>query len=401
MFENTKETIKERKSEISPQGKSTIHKDPIEFSCPLNQPSPFQFNNRLRYGFRQYLNGDKSAQDLVKDMTHYRNTSNKFRNKVKRVARVNMFQNQLNKQSKGRLSKFIIHVEDEQVENKMKVLKRFDKLKQIIERKQVPQEQQNLRSVQLFNNLYITCEENKLRIKQKNLLSERADGKRDFENVRYVSKGNIKVRDDNDFQKSKNINQIRFDQRTQYQKHQNKIKQNIDSTLESIHYEKALRKNMILNQAKKQMILDRKRNHQIYHDFEPSLNKLKEPLYRDVKLYAYIHLPVNNSIQLKTDSRQCQTSRHNNQSSQRHYIDNFNQMKTSRESVSVNSSMNSIMEIHIDHLYETSSKLQNILLENSHEKFVKRIKQFQKIKQLNETIIQMNVNKLHNKKIID
>ena len=61
MFENTKETIKERKNEISPSGKSTIHKDPIEFSCPLNQPSPFQFNNRLRYGFRQYLNGDKSA----------------------------------------------------------------------------------------------------------------------------------------------------------------------------------------------------------------------------------------------------------------------------------------------------------------------------------------------------
>lgn len=150
----------------------------------------------------------------------------------------------------------------------------------------------------------------------------------------------------------------------------------IREKLESMQRKKLENENSVLQVARKNLMRERRR--QMRSKDSKDSGPVMEPLAKDVKLYAYLFGRKHDhkkkqKLRLASKERLCHTDRQREES--KHFLINFRDGSASREdSLSDDSSLNSLMEIHIDNLYRTSNNLQKTLLENNTEKFVKRIK---------------------------
>ncbi|CAK66533.1 unnamed protein product (macronuclear) [Paramecium tetraurelia] len=364
--------------------KYQLMNDPICTSSPLHKPNPFSFNEKLRQGFREYLCGERSALNLVNECNHLNRKEAKLKSRIKLIKRANMFANQLQIGNKYK-SLHQQGLTDEEIEKKVRVFQRFEKIKKLVQKNSQtePNEENNLRDVQLFRQLYEVSEENKNKIKQRNLLTERADGQREFNNVKYKTHGQLRV---------KKVEQQRGNTVSCEKKSfiKQKVRDAINEQLRGFLKERQQKEKDILNKAKRKMLM---KNNQ-YQGFQKEKYILNDPLSKDVKLYAYMFMK-NKDKGARTDisERMCNTSR--NEEKPKHFIKNFNNELTSRNvSMSNDSSLNSMLEINIDNMYRTSNTIQSQILQSDAEKFVRRIKQFQKVQQLNFEIIKVNQQKL-------
>ncbi|CAK58751.1 unnamed protein product (macronuclear) [Paramecium tetraurelia] len=385
MFGNFNNALKSRnQAKRLAASKYQLINDPICTQSPLHQPNPFQFNEKLRQGFREYLCGERSALNLVNECNHISKKEAKLKSRIKLIKRANMFANQLQVGNKYK-SLHQQGLTDEEIEKKVRVFQRFEKIKKLIQRNSQtePNEDNNLRDVQLFRQLYEVSEENKNKIKQRNLLTERANGQREFDNVKYTTHGYLRVKK----VEKQNENTTSCDNK-QFIKQ--KVRDAINDQLKKFVNEKQQKEQDILNKAKRKLLL---KNNQ-YQGFQKDKYVLNDPLSKDVKLYAYMFMRnKEKGKKLDTSERMCQTTR--NVDRPKHFIQNFNNDLTSRNiSMSNDSSLNSMLEINIDNMYRTSKAIQNQILQSDSEKFVKRIKQFQKVQQLNSQIIKVNQQKL-------
>ncbi|CAD8198024.1 unnamed protein product [Paramecium pentaurelia] len=387
MFGNFQNTLKQ-KNQINKSQKYA--NDPIFYSSPLNQANPLQFNEKLRQGFRQYLNGELSALNLVNECNHLNRKETKLKNRIKLVKRANMFANQLQITNKYK-SLHQQGLTDQEIEKKVKVLQRFEKIKKLIQKNQdtKPIEDTNLKDVQLFRQLYEVSEKNKYKFKQKNLITDRTDGQREYENVNYFTHRYLRVkRDDEQLKQNKESKQ------DQDIFNKQKVRDIIDQRLRGFMYEREQQEQQLLNKAKKRMLM---KNTQ-FKEYEQDRYVLNDPLNKDVKLYAYLFVkPKENKKLNEINQKTLPVTKRIKQS--KHYLKNFKKQLTSRSASMTNdSSLNSILEINIDNLYKASNQIQSQILSNDQEKFVKRIKQLQKVQQLNQEILKMNQLKLSSKR---
>ncbi|CAD8124702.1 unnamed protein product [Paramecium sonneborni] len=385
MFGNFNNPLKSRNQvQRSNAQKYQLINDPICTSSPLHKPNPFQFNEKLRQGFQEFLCGDRTALNLVNECNHLNRKEAKLKNRIKLIKRANMFANQLQVGNKYK-SLHQQGLTDEEIEKKVRVYQRFEKIKKLIQKNSQtePNEENNLKDVQLFRQLYEVSEENKNKIKQKNLLTERADGQREYNNVKYTTHGYLRI---------KKVEQERWNTASCEKKSfiKQKVRDSINEKLGGFLKERQQKEKDFLNKAKRKMLM---KNNQ-YQEFSKEKYVLNDPLSKDVKLYAYMFMK-NKEKGIRTDNseRMCLTAR--NEERPKHFIKNFNNELTSRNvSMSNDSSLNSMLEINIDNMYRTSNAIQNQILQSDSEKFVRRIKQFQKVQQLNFEIIKVNQQKL-------
>ncbi|CAD8125011.1 unnamed protein product [Paramecium sonneborni] len=382
MFGNLQSTLRQ-KNQGNKQQKNTH--DPIFYQSPLNQPNPFQFNEKLKLGFSQYLNGELSALNLVNECNHLNRKETKLKNKIKLVKRANMFANQLQITNKYR-SLHQQGLTDQEIEKKVKVLQRFDKIKKLIQKNQETKqtEDTNLKDVQLFRQLYEVSEQNKSKFKQKNLITERTDGQREYENVNYFTNRYLRVK--------------RFDEKQKKQKDskdqdlfiKQKVRDVIEEKLRGFINEREQEQQSILDKAKRRMQM----KNTLFKEYEKDKYILNDPLNKDVKFYAYLYVKPQDNVKInEINQKTLLVSKSVKQS--KHYLKNFKKQLTSRKvSMTNDSSLNSILEINIDNLYKTSNQIQSQILQNDQEKFVKRIKQLQKVQFLNKEILKMNRIKL-------
>ncbi|CAD8208083.1 unnamed protein product [Paramecium pentaurelia] len=400
-----------QRSKDSPRkSKIRIVRDPLENECPLQQPNPFLFNEQLKHSFRDYLEGQKTALNLVNECNHIISQSHKM-DQLKLFTNVNKFRSQLKQRSSVRLSMNQNNSQSEDLlQRKIKIQERFHKIKTLIQqRMQAKNKKESLRDVQLFKHLFETCEKNVNKIKSKNLLSEKADGIREYDKIKYSKnpQGSLRVRLDNDSNQNK-CNNLRSktlpDQQTIHlTRKKEREKMNLKLT-EFLEHDQNQEKNLLLK-AKRNLIRELKNGNQKFHQFEPNRYNITDPLSKDVKFYAYMFMkPKNDDILQKKNQKYkmlCKTERIQ-QNNQRHYLANFNKLQSNSrdESLEEDSSFNSMLEINIDNLYKRSTDLQNMILNTKSEKFVKRIRQFQKVQSLTTQIIKVNEQKLSNTKLL-
>ncbi|CAD8109542.1 unnamed protein product [Paramecium primaurelia] len=400
-----------QRSKDSPRkSKIRIARDPLENECPLQQPNPFLFNEQLKHSFRDYLEGQKTALNLVNECNHIISQSHKM-DQLKLFTNVNKFRSQLKQRSSVRLSMNQNNSQSEDLlQRKIKIQERFHKIQTLIQqRMQAKNKKESLRDVQLFKHLFETCEKNVNKIKSKNLLSEKADGIREYDKIKYSKnpQGSLRVRLDNE--DNQNIcNNLRSktlpDQQTIHlTRKKEREKMNLKLT-EFLEHDQNQEKNLLLK-AKRNLIRELKNGNQKFHQFEPNRYNITDPLSKDVKFYAYMFMkPKNDDILQKKNQKYkmlCKTERIQ-QNKQRHYLANFNKLQSNSrdESLEEDSSFNSMLEINIDNLYKRSTDLQNMILNTKSEKFVKRIRQFQKVQSLTTQIIKVNEQKLSNTKLL-
>ncbi|CAD8122290.1 unnamed protein product [Paramecium sonneborni] len=382
MFGNFQSTLRQ-KNQTNKQQKNP--NDLIYYSSPLNQPNPFQFNEKLKQGFRQYLNGELTALNLVNECNHLNRKETKLKNRIKLVKRANMFANQLQVTNKYR-SLHHQGLTDQEIEKKVRVLQRFEKIKKLIQKnlETKPTEDTNLKDVQLFRQLYEVSEQNKSKFKQKNLITERTDGQREFENVNYFTHRYLRVKRSDEKQKKKK------ESKDQDIFIKQKVRDVIDEKLRGFINEREQEQQQIMSKAKRRMQM----KNTLFKEYENDKYILNDPLNKDVKLYAYLFVKPKENVKLNEISQKTlPISKSVKQT--KHYLKNFKKQLTSRKvSMTNDSSLNSILEINIDNLYKASNQIQSQILLNDQEKFVKRIKQLQKVQQLNQDILKMNRIKL-------
>lgn len=111
---------------------------------------------------------------------------------------------------------------DEELDRKIRVQIKFDKIRKVVmkraqeKKEEESDEPSNFKDVVIFKNLYETCEDHKKRILQKNLLTERVDGKREYEDVQYSKNplGTLRIRESEKQRKlNKSVNSIRLEER--------------------------------------------------------------------------------------------------------------------------------------------------------------------------------------------
>ncbi|CAK68386.1 unnamed protein product (macronuclear) [Paramecium tetraurelia] len=377
MFGNFQSTLKQ-KNQINKSQKNG--NDPIFYSSPLNQPNPIQFNEKLRQGFRQYLNGELSALNLVNECNHLNRKETKLKNRFKLVKRANMFANQLQVTNKYR-SLHQQGLTDQEIEKKVKVLQRFEKIKKLIQKNQETKliEDTNLKDVQLFRQLYEVSENNKSKFKQKDLITERTDGQREYENVNYFTHRYLRVkRDDEQLKKNKESknDQDFFNKQ--------KVRDIIDQKLRGFIDEREQQEQKLLSKAKRRMLM---KNTQ-FKEYEQEKYVLNDPLNKDVKLYAYLFVKPKEKMQFNEINQKTLPLTKRVKES-KHYFKNFKKQLTSRSASMTNdSSLNSILEINIDNLYKASDQIQSQILSNDQEKICKK----------NQVIIESTITQLRNSK---
>ncbi|CAD8122686.1 unnamed protein product [Paramecium sonneborni] len=392
----------------SRKSKVKFVKDPLENECPLEQPNPFLFNEQLKHSFRDYLEGQKTALNLVNECNHIIGQTHKM-DQFKLFSNVNRFKTQLKQRSSIRM--FMLQQNsyaDDLLLRKIKVQERFNKIRQLIQQKMKSKNKNDsLRDVQMFKHLFDTCEKNINKIKSKNLLSEKADGIREYDQIKYQKnpKGSLRVRVNTC--KQQVHSQIRVktlpQQQTLHLTMKKQREKMNDKLTEFLEHDLNQERNLQLK-ARRNLIRDLKKGNKKFHSFEPNQYNLTDPLSKDVKLYAYMFMkpnkddPITKSSNHNILSRSARTQ--NNQN--RHFLANFNeQLSNFRDkSLDEDSSFNSMLEINIDNLYKRSADLQSKILNTKSEKLVKRIRQFQKVKQLTTQIIKVNELKLSNTKLL-
>ncbi|CAD8112335.1 unnamed protein product [Paramecium sonneborni] len=399
----------QRPKESPKKCKIKITRDPLENECPLQQPNPFLFNEQLKHSFRDYLEGQKTALNLVNECNHIISQSHKM-DQLKLFSNVHKFRSHLKQRSSVRLSMIQNTSQtDDLLQRKIKIQERFNKIQILIQqRMQAKNKKDSLKDVQLFKHLFETCEKNVNKIKSKNLLSEKADGVREYDKIKYSKnpQGSLRVRlgtDDNKVLSNSLRSKTLPDQQTIHltrKKEREKMNAKLNEFLEQ---DKNQEKNLLLK-AKRNLIREFKNGNKKFHQFEPNQFNTTDPLSKDVKFYAYMFMkPKNDDNQQKKDQKYklCKTARIQ-KNNERHYLANFNKIQSNsrEESVEQDSSFNSMLEINIDNLYKRSNDLQNMILNTKSEKFVKRIRQFQKVQSLTSQIIKVNEQKLSNTKLL-
>ncbi|CAD8207092.1 unnamed protein product [Paramecium octaurelia] len=403
-----------QRSKDSPRkSKIRIARDPLENECPLQQPNPFLFNEQLKHSFRDYLEGQKTALNLVNECNHIISSSTTHKmDQLKLFSNVHKFRSQLKQRSSVRLSMIQNSSQaDDLLQRKIKIQERFNKIQTLIQqRMQQKNTKDSLRDVQLFRHLFETCEKNVNKIKSKNLLSEKADGVREFDKIKYSKnpQGSLRVRlntqeSQNSFNNNLRSKTLPDQQTIHLTKKKEREKMNAKLT-EFLEHNQNQEKNLLLK-ARRNLVRDLKNGNQKFHQFEPNRYNITDPLSKDVKFYAYMFMkPKNEDILKEKDQKYkflCKTARVQ-KNPQRHYLTNFNKMQSNsrEESLQEDSSFNSMLEINIDNLYKRSADLQNTILNTKSEKFVKRIRQFQKVQSLTTQIIKVNEQKLSNTKLL-
>ncbi|CAD8120231.1 unnamed protein product [Paramecium sonneborni] len=399
-----------QKSKESPRkSKIKIARDPLENECPLQQPNPFLFNEQLKHSFRDYLEGHKTALNLVNECNHIISQSCKI-NQLKLFSKIHKFTSSLKQRSSVRLSMIKNNTQaDDLIQRKIKIQERFNKIQSLIQqRMQAKNKKDSLQDFQLFKHLFETCEKNVNIIKSKNLLSEKGDGVREFDKIKYSKnpQGSLRVRlntEDNKLLSNSLRSKTLPDQQTIHltkKKEREKMNTKLNEFLES---DRNQEKNLLLK-AKRNLIREIKNGNKKFHYFEPNKFNTTDPLSKDVKFYAYMFMkPKNENILQKKDpiNKLCKTARAQ-KDNEKHYLANFNKMLSNsrHESLEQDSSFNSMLETNIDNLYKRSTDLQNMILNTKSEKFVKRIRQFQKVQSLTSQIIKVNEQKLSNTKLL-
>ncbi|CAD8194197.1 unnamed protein product [Paramecium octaurelia] len=400
-----------QRSKDSPRkSKIKIARDPLENECPLQQPNPFLFNEQLKHSFRDYLEGQKTALNLVNECNHIISSSHKM-DKLKLFSNVHKFRSQLKQRSSVRMSMIQNNSQAEDLlQRKIKIQERFNKIQALIQqRMHAKNKKESLRDVQLFKHLFETCEKNVNKIKSKNLLSEKADGVREYDKIKYSKnpQGQLRVRLDNEanINQSNNLRSKTLPDQQTIHLTRKKEREKMNAKLtEFLEHDQNQEKNLLLK-AKRNLIRELKNGNKKFHQFEPNRYNITDPLSKDVKFYAYMFMkPKNDDVLQKKDQKYkflCKTTRVQ-QNTQRHYLANFNEQQSNSrdESLEEDSSFNSMLEINIDNLYKRSTDLQNMILNTKSEKFVKRIRQFQKVQSLTTQIIKVNEQKLSNTKLL-
>ncbi|CAD8123766.1 unnamed protein product [Paramecium sonneborni] len=383
--------------------------DPLENECPLEQPNPFIFNEQLQHSFRDYLEGQKTALNLVNECNHVIGQTHKM-DQFKLFSNVNRFRTQLKQRSSIRMfMQQQNQYADDVVLRKIKVQERYNKIRQLIQQKmKSTNKNDSLKDVQMFKHLFDTYEKNVNKIKSKNLLSEKADGIREYDQIKYQKNptGSLRVRVDTDKQQIPLQRRVKtLPQQSTLHQTMKKQREKMNTKLtEFLEHDQNQERNLQIK-ARRNLIRDLKKGEERFHSFEPNQYNLTDPLSKDVKLYAYMFMKQTKDDPIKKQqnhlnilSRSERTQNHQN----RHYLANFkDQLSNSRDqSLDEDSSYNSMLEINIDNLYKRSADLQSKILNTKSEKLLKRIRQFQKVKQLTAQIIKVNELKLSNIKLL-
>ncbi|CAD8104742.1 unnamed protein product [Paramecium primaurelia] len=398
-----------RRQDTPRKSKVRFAKDPLENECPLEQPNPFLFNEQLKLSFRDYLEGQKTALNLVNECNHVIGQTHKM-DQFKLFQNVNRFRTQLKQRSSIRM--FMLQQNsytDDLLQRKIKVQERYNKIKQLIQQKMKSKNKNDsLRDVQMFKHLFDTCEKNVNKIKSKNLLSEKADGIREYDQIKYQKNptGSLRVRVNTCNQQINNQMRVKtLPQQSTLHQTIKKEREKMNAKLtEFLEHDQNQERNLQIK-ARKNLIRDLKKGNKRFHSFEPNQYNLTDPLSKDVKLYAYMFMKPNTDDPILKPSNQLNVlslSTRTQKNLNRHYLANFNeQLSHSRDqSLDEDSSFNSMLEINIDNLYKRSADLQSKILNTKSEKLVRRIRQFQKVKQLTTQIIKVNELKLSNIKLL-
>lgn len=120
-------------------------------------------------------------------------------------------------------------------------------------------------------------EGNKNKIKQKNLITERADGHREFENVKYSTHGYLRVK------KVEKPQTASFERKSFIK---SKVRDAMNEKLNGFLTERYVKEKELLSKAKRKMLLKNTK----YNQFGDDKYVLNDPLNKDVRFYAYLFM---------------------------------------------------------------------------------------------------------------